>query len=65
VTFVLIPKDGTTELDRQTLRDFVKYAATDGQEATEGLYYAKLPKLLQDQDLKLLSEMTVSGQPLK
>ncbi len=65
VTFILIPKDGATELDRQTLRDFVKYAVTDGQAATEGLYYAKLPKLLQEQDLKLLSEMTVNGQPLK
>jgi phosphate transport system substrate-binding protein len=65
VTFVLIPKDGTTELERQTLKDFVRYAITDGQTATEGLYYAKLPKLLQDLDLKLLSEMTVSGQALK
>jgi phosphate transport system substrate-binding protein len=65
ITFVLIPKDGTAEADRQTVKDFVRYAITDGQAATEGLYYAKLPKLLQDQDLNLLSEMTVSGQPLK
>lgn len=65
VTFVLLPKDGTVELDRKTLRDFVQYAVTEGQAATEGLYYAKLPKLLQDQDLKLLSEMTLNGQPLK
>ncbi len=65
VTFVLIPKDGTVELDRRTLKEFVHYAVSDGQAATEGLYYAKLPKLLQDQDLNLLAEMTVSGQPLK
>lgn len=65
VTFVLIPKDGSTELDRRTLRDFVQYAVTDGQAATEGLYYAKLPKLLQDQDQKLLAQMTLNGQPLK
>jgi phosphate transport system substrate-binding protein len=65
VTFILIPKDGTVELDRQTLKDFVQYAITDGQAATEGLYYAKLPKLLQDQDQNLLAQMTVSGQPLK
>lgn len=65
VTFVLIPKDGTIELDRQTVKDFVGYAVTDGQAATEGLYYAKLPKLLQDKGQKLLSEMTVNGQPLK
>jgi phosphate transport system substrate-binding protein len=65
VTFILIPKDGTVELDRKTLKDFVQYAVTDGQSATEGLYYAKLPKLLQDQDQKLLAEMTVAGQPVK
>ncbi len=65
VTFVLIPKDGSVELDRQTLKEFVQYAITDGQAATEGLYYAKLPRLLQDQGLKLLSEMTSNGQPLK
>jgi len=41
-------------MDRKTLKDFVQYAVTDGQSATEGLYYAKLPKLLQDQDQKLL-----------
>lgn len=27
VTFVLIPKDGTIELDRQTVKDFVGYAS--------------------------------------
>jgi phosphate transport system substrate-binding protein len=65
VTFVLIPKDGSSEQDRQTVKDFVRYAITDGQSATEGLYYAKLPKILQEQDQKLLAEMTVNGQPLK
>lgn len=65
VTFVLIPKDGTIELDRKTLRDFVQYAVSEGQAATEGLYYAKLPKILRDQDVNLLSEMTLNGQPLK
>jgi hypothetical protein len=43
----------------------LQYAITDGQAATEGLYYAKLPKLLQDQDQELLAQMTVNGQPLK
>jgi phosphate transport system substrate-binding protein len=65
VTFLLIPKDGAVELDRKTLRDFVRYSITDGQAATDGLYYAKLPKLLAEQDENLLAEMTVSGQPLK
>ena len=31
VTFVLIPKDGSSEQDRQTVKDFVRYAITDGQ----------------------------------
>jgi len=65
VTFILIPKDGPTQSDRQVLKDFVQYAITDGQAATDGLYYAKLPKLLQDQDQKLLAEMKIKGQPLK
>lgn len=49
VSFILIPKDGAAELDRKTLKAFVQYAVTDGQAATEGLYYAKLPRLLQGQ----------------
>jgi len=65
VTFLLIPKDGSAQVDRQTVKDFARYAITDGQSATEGLYYAKLPKLLQDQDQKLLAEMTMDGKPLK
>jgi phosphate transport system substrate-binding protein len=65
VTFVLIPKDLATEMDRRTVRDFVRYAINEGQSATEALYYAKLPKVLQDQDERLLSQMTVKGQPLK
>ena len=65
VTFVLIPKDGSSEDDRRILKQFVQYAVSDGQGATEGLYYAKLPKLLQEQDQKLLDEMTVNGQPIK
>lgn len=65
VTFLLIPKDGAAPADRQTVKDFAEYAVTEGQAATEGLYYAQLPKLLQEQDQKLLSEMTMSGQSLK
>ena len=65
VTFVLIPKDGKTELDSKTVKDFIQYAITDGQSATEGLYYAKLPRVLQEQDQRQLTEMTFNGQPLK
>lgn len=65
VTFLLIPKDGSNELDRKTLKAFAEYTVTEGQAATEGLYYAKLPKALQDENLKLISEMTTNGQPTK
>jgi phosphate transport system substrate-binding protein len=65
VTFILIPKDGSVESVRRTLKDFVQYAVTDGQTVTEGLYYATLPKQLQEQDRELLTEMMVSGKPLK
>ena len=65
VTFVLIPKDGMVEVDRQTVKDFIRYAITEGQSATEGLYYAKLPKVLQERDEALLTQMTVNGQTLK
>jgi phosphate transport system substrate-binding protein len=65
MTFILIPKDGSQQADRQTVKDFVNYAVTDGQSATEGLYYAKLPKPVQEGNQKLLSEMTAAGQPLR
>lgn len=65
VTFLLIPKDGTNELDRKTLKAFAEYAVTDGQAATEGLYYAKLPRALQEGNLRLISTMTTNGQPTK
>jgi hypothetical protein len=38
---------------------------TTGQDSAESLNYAKLPKSMQQLDLNLLSELTVSGQPLK
>ncbi len=65
VTFLLIPKDGTNQLDRKTLKAFAEYAVTDGQAATEGLYYAKLPKPMQVENLKLIAEMTTNGQQVK
>jgi len=65
VTFVLMPKDGATEVDRRTVRAFARYAINEEQSATEGLYYTKLPKVLHDQGEQLLSQMTVNGQTLK
>ena len=66
ITFFIIPKDGTDQLTRQTVRDFAQFAVSvQGQADADGLYYAKLPKLLQDGDQKLLSQMTLNGQPIQ
>ena len=65
LTFMLIPKDGSDPDERRAIRDFVQYAVTTGQDSAESLDYAKLPKSLQQQDLTLLTGLTVAGQPLK
>jgi len=65
LSFLLVPKDGTDAEERRAVRDFIQYAATTGQDSAESLDYAKLPKSLQQQDLSLLSGLTLSGQPLK
>lgn len=65
LTFFLIPKDGTDAEERQAIRDFVQYAINNGQDLSEGLNYAKLPKPIRDNDLGLLGQMSANGQPLK
>ncbi len=65
LTFLLVPKDGSDPDERRAVRDFVQYAVTTGQDSAESLDYAKLPKSLQQQDLSLLTGLTVAGQPLK
>jgi phosphate transport system substrate-binding protein len=65
LTFVLVPKDGSDADQRRTIREFIQYTVTSGQDSAESLNYAKLPKSLQQEDLSLLSMLTVNGQPLK
>jgi phosphate transport system substrate-binding protein len=65
LTFLIVPKDGTDVTKSQAVRNFLQYIITDGQAAAEGLNYAKLPTALQQQDQKLLSQMTAKGQPLQ
>jgi phosphate transport system substrate-binding protein len=65
LTFLLVPKDGSDADERRAIRDFIQYSVTTGQDSAESLNYAKLPKSMQQLDLNLLSELTVSGQPLK
>lgn len=65
LTFLLVPKDGSDADERRAIRDFIQYAVTSGQDSAESLDYAKLPKSLQQQDLTLLTGLTVGGQPIK
>lgn len=65
LTFLIVPKDGTDATKSQAVKNFLQYIITDGQAAAESLNYAKLPTALQQQDQKLLSQMTAKGQPLQ
>jgi phosphate transport system substrate-binding protein len=56
-TWLLLPekfKDGTK---RDALKNFVKWAITDGQNDVEALSYAKLPKEVVDKELKALGKV--------
>ena len=47
-------KDGTK---RDAMKNFVKWAITDGQNDVEALSYAKLPKEVVDKELKALGKV--------
>jgi phosphate transport system substrate-binding protein len=67
LTFLLIPKQGKNPNKTESLKQFVQYVITEGQDQAESLSYAKLPSSLQQQDQTLLaqvgskSEQTSSG----
>jgi phosphate transport system substrate-binding protein len=65
LTFILVAKDGNDPVRRQNIKDFIKDVITNGQDVAQQMNYAKLPDSLQQQDQKLLAEMTANGQPLK
>jgi len=65
ISFFLIAKDGTDAVERQAIRDFTEYIVTGGQDLSEGLDYARLPKPVQDHALGLLGLMQSNGQPIK
>ncbi len=65
LSFFLIAKDGSDAEERQAIRSFIEYAISGGQDLSEGLDYAKLPKPVQQHALSLLGEMLASGQPVK
>ncbi|HEV2399842.1 MAG TPA: phosphate ABC transporter substrate-binding protein PstS [Candidatus Sulfotelmatobacter sp.] len=57
LTFLLIPKQGKSPEREKTVKDFVQFIITQGQNSSESLQYAKLPQSLADQDQKLLAEI--------
>jgi phosphate transport system substrate-binding protein len=65
LSFFLIAKDGSDTVERQAIRNFVQYILTGGQDLSEGLDYARLPKPVQDQAISVLGQMQSNGQPVK
>jgi phosphate transport system substrate-binding protein len=57
LTFLLIPKQGKSSGNTQTLKDFVQYVITQGQNQAESMFYAKLPQTLEQQDQNLLAQV--------
>lgn len=57
LTFLLVPKQGKDPAKEQTVKDFVQFIITQGQNSAEGLQYSKLPQSLEEQDQKLLGEV--------
>lgn len=56
-TWLLIPEKFKDSAKRDAIKNFVKWAITDGQGSVEALSYAKLPKEVVDKELKALSKV--------
>ncbi|HEY3973245.1 MAG TPA: phosphate ABC transporter substrate-binding protein PstS [Candidatus Sulfotelmatobacter sp.] len=65
LTFILIPKDRTDVAQQETVKDFIAFALSSGQDSAEELSYAKLPETVKKQGQALLNQLTANGQPLK
>jgi phosphate transport system substrate-binding protein len=65
LTFILLWKDRPGADQQQTVKDFISYAISAGQDSAEELSYAKLPEPVQKQGETLLSQLTANGQPLR
>jgi phosphate transport system substrate-binding protein len=64
LTFLIVPKDGTDQAKRTTLKSFIQYIITDGQPTAANLNYAPLPDGVKQYDQQTLNQMTVNGQPI-
>jgi len=56
-TWLLIPEKFKDAAKRDAMKNFVKWAITDGQGDVEALSYAKLPKEVVDKELKALGKV--------
>ncbi len=62
LTFLLVPKQGKNPAKTQTVKAFINYIVSQGQNRAEDLFYAKLPNTLQKKDENLLSQIGTGGQ---
>jgi phosphate transport system substrate-binding protein len=65
LTFILLWKDRPGADQQQTVKSFIAYAISKGQDSAEELSYAKLPDSVQKHGEMLLRQLTANGQPLK
>jgi phosphate transport system substrate-binding protein len=56
-TWLLIPQTIKDSAKRDTIKAFLKWMLTDGQQYNEGLSYAKLPKAVADKESKEISKI--------
>jgi phosphate transport system substrate-binding protein len=56
-TWLLVPEKFKDAAKRDAIKNFVKWAITDGQADAESLSYAKLPKEVVDKELKALNKV--------
>jgi phosphate transport system substrate-binding protein len=56
-TWLLIPSKFTDTAKRDVVKDFLKWALTDGQQYAEALSYAKLPKEVVAKEMKAIEQI--------
>jgi len=56
-TWLLIPEKIADATKRKAITDFLKWMLTDGQNETEALDYAKLPKPVVDKEMKAIAKI--------
>ncbi|HVO59300.1 MAG TPA: phosphate ABC transporter substrate-binding protein PstS [Terriglobales bacterium] len=63
LTFLLVPKQGKDPKKTDTLKQFITFIITQGQNQAQSMAYAAIPGSLQQQDQNLLSQVGSNGQP--